>query len=105
MLSVMGMMDRDYYQEHWAEKVLGIKPKPKPASKPQAAAHPFPPERGPIYVSGTGTASRSIDADPRLHAVYRQRQQNAATWRRIWLRIGALIAGVALGALLWRLRR
>jgi hypothetical protein len=104
----MGMMDRDWYREHWKQRTAG-ESKPKPEASP-APAQPQPqpqplPERGPIYVSRRGTASRSIDSDPALFAVYRQRQQNAATWRRIWLRVGALVVGLALGVLLWRLRR
>ena len=56
----MGILDRNWYQDHWAEKFLGAKSKHKPFSDST---------RGPIYVSDTGTASRSIDADPRLGAV------------------------------------
>ena len=94
----MGMMDRDYYGEHWAEKVLGIKPK-KPKAQSQSASRATPDSgRGPIYVNRWGSASRSIDhADPRLAAVYRQRRENLRTWRRIWFGVGAFGALFALG--------
>ena len=92
----MGIVDRDWYQEHWAEKFLGAKPKHKPFSDST---------RGPIYVSDTGTASRSIDADPRLGAVYRQRRENARIWRVIWTRVALVLLGFLIGAALWKLRR
>lgn len=35
----MGMMDRDWYQEHWQREVLGIeKPKGDPTGEPARAA-------------------------------------------------------------------
>jgi len=93
------MLDRDYYQEHWAEKVLGIKPKAKPG------ADPAPDDRGPIYVNRAGTAARSMHADPRMQAVYEYRRANAMAWRRIGLRIAAVLCLVLVLALSWRMHR
>lgn len=96
MLPFMGMLDRDYYQEHWFEKVLGVKPKPKSQPAP-AAPSAAAPERGPIYVNRSGTASRSMHPDPRLSAVYAHRAENARTWRRILASVAGFVVLVGVG--------
>lgn len=57
------------------------------------------------YVSDKGTASRSIDADPRLGALYRYRRENARRWRVFWARLFLVVIVIALFAVSWKLRR
>lgn len=91
----MGVIDRDWYHDRGPQE-----PRAAATAKPSGEA-----DRGPIYVSDTGTASRFIDADPRLRAVYAQRAKHALEWRRIWRRTAAVAVLVLLAWVLWRLRR
>jgi hypothetical protein len=103
----MGMLDRDYYQEHWAEKVLGIKPKHKPKASASAAAQPAPvgaAERGPIYVNRSGDASRTMHPDPRMHAIYARREANARAWRVFWAWVAFAVIAFTVAVLILRAR-